>query len=397
MFLRSNKLIPSFCLLVYVLCVTVGAFIGGIWATFAIGGAVILWLVASKQDRIYLQTSRSLTLFALTTLAVWAAELPFSVNQALSLKLWFNLVTIFLPLLLLSAPRLQAKISSPSFTPIVASAMAVGAMALGAELLSGGFLIHTFKKADASLTEYNRGIAHVVILSFPIIAGLWLMDKKKQALLLALILLFPASLTESHTAKLALLLGALCTGIAFYQPVFVRRSLVVISVALIGWPFYAQRAFLAFPDAVARLHDSFRHRLEIWDFLSYRIAEKPILGWGLNTTHLLDYTQPHGDLYRFAIQHAPHAHNFIVELWVETGIPGLALGIIFLLSILRRIAKLHSSLQPFALGAFTAAVTVSLFGFDFWTDALWSAFALSSCAFGMLQQNIESGNNLIDA
>ena len=395
MYLLLPKFIPRFCILIYVLCVTVGAFTGGIWATFGIGGAVVLWLAASAQDKAYLKPSQPVTLFALATLAIWAAELPLSVNFAVSAKLWFNLASIFLPLLLLSTPRLQNLIFSRSFVPVIAYAMAIGALALGAELISGGYIIHAFKKPTAALTEYNRGIAHVVILSFPIVAGLWLADKKKEALLLALILLFPASLTESHTAKLALLLGALCTVIAFCKPVLVQRGLAVMSVALLGWPFYAQRAFLAFPDAVAKLHDSFRHRLEIWDYLSYRIEQRPIFGWGLGTTHLLDFAQPHGELYRFAVQGAPHAHNFIVELWVETGLLGLALGLIFLLAILRHITKLHASLQPFALGAFAAAVTISLFGFDFWTDALWSAFALSACAFGMLQKHIESGENLV--
>jgi O-antigen ligase len=73
-------------------------------------------------------------------------------------------------------------------------------------------------------------------------------------------------------------------------------------------------------------------------------------------------------------------------VWVETGIAGLALCIVFLLLTLRKASRMPPELKPFALGCWMAAVTVSLVGFDFWTDALWAAFALSAFLFGGLAQ-----------
>ena len=397
--LRSflQRTLPLLMVFVYGLAVSLGAFTGGLWAALGIGGAVLLFLSVGALDGKAPVPAKSFSYFALATLLVFGAELPLSSHVALSLKVWLNLASVFLPLLLLTSPRLQNVAFSKSFVPAVAAATAVGAVALGLELSSGGYLIHTLKKPNASLTEYNRGIAHVVILVFPFLAGLWVAGKKKEAVALALILLFPASLTESRTARLALIVGLACMVFAFYRPAWIRRGLMVGSVALAGWPFYAQRIFLAAPELVAKLHDSWRHRVEIWDFLSYRIAERPVFGWGLGTTSALDFTKPHGEMYRFAVQSAPYAHNFIVELWVETGLPGLALGVAFLLWTLRRIGRLQKELQPFALGGFAAAVTVSMFGFNFWTDALWAAFALSAFVFGMLERQGKGGDNIVRA
>jgi hypothetical protein len=64
-----------------------------------------------------------------------------------------------------------------------------------------------------------------------------------------------------------------------------------------------------------------------------------------------------------------------MQVWAETGAAGLGLLLGFLLGLLIFIGKMDRGLQPFALGAYGAAVTIALFGFNFWTDALWGAFA----------------------
>jgi len=386
-----------FCTLVYIIAVTLGAFTGGLWATLGISLAIILFFSAWSTDKKIPQPPKYFAFFALATLAIFAAELPLSLQLTLSAKVWMQLASIFLTLIFLTSPRLQQVAPSRSFIPFVALAAGIGALALGFELLSGGYAIHLLKKPGASLTEYNRGVAHMIILAFPLFAGLWISGKRGAAIALAVLLLFPSGLTESRTAKLALIVGVACTAVSFYRPLWVRRALAAAAAALMGWPFYAQYLFSHFYEIVEKLPPSWRHRVEIWDFLSYRISEKPFFGWGLGTTHLLDFSQPHGNLYKFAVQGAPHAHNFVTELWVETGLIGLVLAVAFLLLVLRSASNLPASLRPFALGGWAAAVTVSMFGFDFWTDALWAAFALSAFAFGMLQQQIERSQNLIHA
>jgi len=388
-----SRFLPFFCLFIYVAVATVGAFVGGLWAALGIALALVFWVSASIADKKIILPSRDMTILALLTLFVFVAELPLSLDNSISIKTWARLVSIFVPLLFLTAPQLQKAAFHKAFVPVLAVAVLTSSLFLGLELQSGGAILHAVKKMQAPLTEYNRGMAHLVILAFPLFAGLWVAKGKKVCMALGIVLLYPASLTESHTAKLALLVGLACVAAAFYRPVWVRNLLAFASVAFLGWPFYAQWIFVHDYSFIEKLHPSWQHRMEIWDYLSYRIGDRPIFGWGLGTTHLLDVTQPHGDLYHYAIQAAPHAHNFITELWVETGLPGLALGLGFLLLSLKKAYGLHENLRPFALGGWAAAVIVSLFGFDFWTDALWAAFTLSAFIFGMLQQRMKSGFN----
>lgn len=390
----SQPHLEVFCTFIYVVAVTLGAFTGGLWAALGIGLALVLFFCVWIGDKKMPELPGTFTLFVVAALVLFAGELPLSSQFDISSKVWAQLASIFLSLILLSALRLQMVVLSRFFVPIVALAAGIGAIALGLELQNGGFLLHMLKKPTASLTEYNRGLAHVVILAFPLLAGLWVSGKRGATLALALALLFPASLTESRTAKLALIVGIICAGFAFYRPLWTRRGLAVAAMATMGWPFYAQRLFSAAHDVVGKLPTSWQQRVEIWDYLSYRIAERPFFGWGLGSTRTLDFSQPHGNLYQIVVGAASHAHNFVIELWVETGLAGLTFGLAFLLLTLRGGFTLAPSLRPFALGGWAAAVTVSMFGFDFWSDSLWAAFALSAFAFCMLQQQIERGNGV---
>ncbi|MDE1901634.1 MAG: O-antigen ligase family protein [Alphaproteobacteria bacterium] len=392
-----KKPIAILCLLTFVAAATLGAFNGGAWGALGIGGGILFLTAACLIDGKYPPPPRSLSILMAATLGLWALELPVSSDVALSARTWLHLASIFIPLIWLAAPRAQQLGFSPRFVSVIAAAMAAGALALGAELASGGVLLHALRGPNASLTEYNRGIAHLVILSFPVLAALWHHRRRAAALALALALLFPASLTDSHTAKLALILGVAVTGFGFWQPVWTRRALAAGAVVILPLPFYAQRIFSDFYARVETWHPSWTHRMEIWDYLSYRIAERPLLGWGLGTTHTLDVKHPHGNLYHYATAAAPHAHNFVTQLWVETGLPGLGCGLALMLLALRGADKLSSSLRPFALGGWTAAVVTASFGFDFWTDALWAAFALSAFVFGMLQQQDHREPDLVDA
>src|SRR5581483_7359093 len=102
-----------------------------------------------------------------------------------------------------------------------------------------------------------------------------------------IVLLFiPASLTESRSAKLALVLALLVTGAAFILPVVTRRCLMFVPFLAACWPIAVQKIFLARPDLVNRLPHSWQDRVEIWDYMSYRIFDKPILGWGLRSSSM---------------------------------------------------------------------------------------------------------------
>ncbi len=393
---EADKFLKVFAVVLYATALTVGAFMGSLWGALGIAGGVILYFGAALSDKNLPMPPKKLGLFALLVLAALALEIPFSSAMGKSPSVWLNLATTFIPLVLLLSPRLRILAYSPLFLPVAAGGLAAGAAALGFEYFFGGVLLSAIK-GNAPLSVYNRGMAHIVILGFPLLGGVWAGYGKRYAFGLALALVFPLFQTCSQTSLLAFLTGCAITALALRSPAIARNALGVGICAVSLWPFYAQLLFARAFSLVERLPDSFRQRAEIWDFLSYRILERPLLGWGLGSTAALDFTKPHGDLYLLTTSPAPHAHNFIVQTWVETGIPGLAICLFFLLMLVQMAAALRPSLRPFAFGGLAASIVICLFGFNFWTDALWSAFALSAFVFGILQQNGERKKHLVDA
>ncbi len=377
----------SLTLPLYVLISTLGVFMGGLWGIAGIGGAILLFIAVYVKSKVAALPPREIAVFVGIVLCVFAVEIPFSSQPVISLRMLAQLGSIFLPLSLLTSEKLQREAFALRLVPVIAFAMIIGTLALGIELLSGGVLLHHVKNTQTALSQYNRGLAHTVILAFPLLAGLWIGRKKPVAVLLLAVLLFAANFTESHTAKLALILGLVTVLGDFVVPVVVPYLMGLATLALPLWPFAASWVFEKRHGLYDTLAKSAQHRIEIWDYLSYRILEKPVLGWGLGSTRTLDFHSPHSDQYQHATFAAPHAHNLIVCVWVETGMVGLALCLAFLLFALRSAARLSPTLRPFALGCWTAALTVSLFGFDVWTDALWASFALATFMLGGLQNH----------
>src|SRR6185436_143672 len=71
---------------------------------------------------------------------------------------------------------------------------------------------------------------------------------------------------------------------------------------------------------VAGLRSSVAHRLCIWQFVGARIAEKPLLGWGLDSSRSI----PGGEVE--CVDEGPsislHPHDAALQVWLELGIVG---------------------------------------------------------------------------
>jgi len=392
----TGRLLPAFYLSLLLLVTTVGTFAGGVWASAGIGGAIIMSLIVWFSDRRLPLPQTDLALLTLAALPIIAVLNCISSASDVSWAPWVRLVSIFLPLLFLSSPAIQTKANHLHFGTVVLFAAMIGALALGLELFLGGPLLHATKGVKASLTEYNRGLSYLVLVAFPIMADVRSDDRLAQRprrgvlviLLLICALLIPASLTESRAAKLALVIGLAAMVAAQLWPIVTTYVLGVLPLLLLGWPFAAQKFFLRHYDWLAHFPDSWRDRMEIWDYMSYRILEHPWLGWGLGTSRLLDFQQPHGSQYVFRMTHAMHPHNVVTQLWVELGLPGLALGLGFAFVMSSKAYHLDAKIRPFALGSYAAALTLSLVAYDFWTDSLFAAFALTGFAFSVINRRL---------
>ncbi len=385
--LSNRSWISLFILLLYVLAVTVGAFSGGFWASLGIGGALTLFLATGYYDKRLPEPQRNITVFIFGLLIVCAFLNLYSTQMKVSWLLLLKLVTILVPLSLYSCPQILPRAMSPKLFIILPWAAVVGVLALSLELALKGPL-QMVLQGHIRLTEYNRGLSYIVVLTLPIIAGLWTLGRRWVILPFVLALLVATDLTDSRAAKLALLLALATMVVATYLPLFTRRLLALLPITFVLWPFVVREIFLNHRSWIERLPDSWQARMEIWDYMSYRILERPWLGWGLGSSRFLSFQVPHGSSYHFVTMPASHPHNAIIQLWVELGLPGVALGIFFILWVLQLAVRLGPKMAPFALGTWTAGLCLSLVSYDLWTDSLLSAFALAAFLLMILQNHM---------
>lgn len=385
-----SRFLSLFTLCLFVAAATLGAFSGGVWAALGIAGALFLYAGAWAIRKRLPKPRPQILAFALIALALSAILNLFSTQPELSWQTWMELATIFLPLSLLSSAAIPKHAAHRHLFEILTLAIMTGALLLGCELALQGPLLSLLHAPDkAVLTRYNRGVSYLVVLAMPVMAALWISKQRWLLAFFIVVLLVPASFTDSRAAKLALILALITVAVAHFWPVLVRRVLTLSIILSIAWPFAVQKIFLAYFGWLSHLPASWRARMEIWDFMSYRILERPLLGWGLGTSHTLSPQKPHGALYIFATGPAAHPHCALIQLWVELGLPGLILGLAFALVTLRLAACRGAKTAPFALGAWIAGFSLAMITYDLWTDSLWAAFALTALAFGILERQIK--------
>jgi len=389
-FLRNvvGQALPWFGLLIFGLAGTLGAFLGGSYAALGIGGGLVFsgatWFAEGRPPKPH-GVLMGFCFFALIVCSVLNLQAAYPKNA------WHDtlqLATIILPLMLLSCPAVQARLEHPALFkhwPLLAT---LGLLTLGIELFSGTPLLKWMNGSgvfdEKAITKYNRGFSYAVLLAWPLLALLTGEKAYWRTGLFCLALLLPLGFTHSRATQLGFVLASAVFAAAFFMPVFVRWGLGLLAALASAWPFMAQSVFNNHAEWVARLAPSWQARMEIWDFMSYRILERPWLGWGLGSSHELSPASPHNTLYVITTGPVSHPHNAFTQLWVELGLPGIALGLFFALYTLRLAGHLPKKLIPFALAAWMMAFTLAMVAYDFWTDSLLAAFALTAFAFALL-------------
>jgi O-antigen ligase len=135
-------------------------------------------------------------------------------------------------------------------------------------------------------------------------------------------------------------------------------------------------------DTLAARRDltvSIYHRAAIWQFVGLRIADKPVLGWGMHASR----TMPGGhDTIGGSAEKIPlHPHNAPLQIWLELGGIGAAL-----MAALLGFLAINCNGPPLrraVLGAtlVTAVVIASLsYGIwqGWWFATLWLLAALAA-------------------
>lgn len=371
----------------------VGVVRGGFVAMAGLGGA---WLFVGAQYGLLQRPFLRQDLWAwpqqfIAAFLLLAAGLSFlSPLQGAALHAWLKVASILISLaFLFNKGLVSSSIGAfPPFRVVAPWVLVVGFAALDLVFIS----LYAHPPVDeGALTKLNRGATYGLLFLWPVLAALGETPFQKRRFLSFLaafaLFVFPALiLTHSRAGQVGFLGALLFFPLAYYAPRFLGWILGCAIAASGFWPFAARALWDHAFHIVQKLPDSWRARVEIWDYLSYRIAERPLTGWGLGAVPRLSPATPHGELYLFTKGPPAHAHNYLTSLGVDLGLLGLLVGVAVAFGVLRAALSVDRRLQPYALSAFIVGWGLALVAYDFWTDSLLAAFVLCGFWFAGLNQ-----------
>jgi O-antigen ligase len=269
----------------------------------------------------------------------------------------------------------------PNLAFATACAVIAGSTLMVADRLTGSHLLHLVS-GHGGATKYNRGIDYLTILLMPLIGTLLQQRRRLLAAATALAAIACVAEGRSTTAWIALPAAALVLALASRAPRLTARLIAIaITAGALALPFALRILSGIRPHLAPYIKESMLRRLEIWDYVSARIIERPLFGWGIWTSKSLPITSD--ELSHYVREHGEgiYPHNQWLELWVETGAAGLLLALAFVLIVLWRVPRLPLAMQPFGYAAFSLVLMVSLTSFEITTDSWWAALAACALLF----------------
>jgi O-antigen ligase len=275
--------------------------------------------------------------------------------------------------------------------PVLALAigLTIAAAAVAIDLRLGGAMGRALhppvgERFDPSLFYARAANLHSIFV-IPLLVALI----RFRAVLLALLHTSAASLALFATASLEakiVLVGGLIVLLSVYGVPRLRwAGLALLALATIVSPFLFPLSLG--PDTACWLiahKPSALHRVMIWNFVSRHIQERPFTGWGLDAARFVPGGKDPVELRLCAPAPQPgrmvlgstilplHPHNGILQIWLELGGIGAALGFGAFFLTVARLFRVPAWRTRLTQGMFTAglasALSVSLVSFGVWQE-----------------------------
>lgn len=140
-----------------------------------------------------------------------------------------------------------------------------------------------------------------------------------------------------------------------------------------------------FGTSDAPIPASWEERLKIWSFSGEKIMEKPIWGWGMESSRY------------FADMPMSHPHNMSLQAWLELGVLGLVFLSIFWFKLFSAIksnpddkASFETFIQPFALAGASTFFIINALSYGLWRSWLFCAAAFMAMLFVMVRRHLSA-------
>ncbi len=218
--------------------------------------------------------------------------------------------------------------------------------------------------------RFSRGASMSAMLALPLVAALARNHHRYMALALSVTTISALLMVENDAARLALGVGLCSFAVVYLLP----RLRFAIYSAIIGLILILP---LLFPVSLQgpRMCDTLKawpsavHRLAIWNFVDKNISQRPIAGWGLDTSRVIpgrdntvnlaaNCVTKSGVAMKFNISNMPlHPHNAGLQLWLELGMLGVLIASFALGMVIKGTeANMHHRLSHASFSAGLASI-----------------------------------------
>lgn len=376
----------------------------GMWiAGVLLGIARLLQLAGNRSPRLLLTDLLRLNLLWLlaafgTASALWAIDPQHSFERGLRLLLEFGVGGLMIGFAI-ATDRDRAG----AYLRAAAAGMTAAAILAIVDIQTAGWLLFWAHHHPTAIFAYGPAAAFAAVIIIPLAIVLWQHGAQIWTVVLLAAVVGFVLIAANETAKLAVIL-AMLGGIAATWRWTRPLPMLAFAVVLLAVPLLVpQRMDSELGCWMFEQKASIVHRLGIWSFVDTAIAERPVLGFGLEASRQL----PGGTMQlampdcgpdlgpavfgpRIAERLPLHPHGFPMSIWLELGAVGAFLLLCTFLDWSRRLFRAPRrpahALCAAAAGAFMPA-TVS---FGMW-QGWWLTTLFIMVALCLLGPATESG------
>ncbi len=282
------------------------------------------------------------------------------------------------------------------------TAVFAGGVFCAFELYTGAIINNSWKGLPANtanVSNLNRAVL-VFVITLPVcICFLMQLDttKFRKILLVAVLLLITLlmlSLTDSqssHMVTVVMIISALIFPLMHYKASWFVLTLVFCAGA-IGFPWIAQYGYQHYAEVLYTSSWASSgyasDRLEIWDFVARKALENPLYGFGLEATRYIEHFDT--PLLYTPLDHVLHPHNFVMQIWIEFGVIGVAGLCAFIALVFKTLSTCEYDTARLGFIVFMALMAASCTAYGLW-QSWWLGyivFAVALCGYHARHKSI---------
>lgn len=339
-----------------------------------LSGIIGLFLI-QRQKKISLYPYKNMMIILALICAVACLSTFWSVTPDITLRRSLKVsagILLFIPFLILIdnlKDETVAFIKRYASIPII-----LGGIYLLIELSLGLPFLNLFmdKEEQAFAWQYNKHVVSLILITPFMIFFLSEYKKLFPAIAIFVLCLIVAFITDSQAAQLATITMILVTiGYRLAPKLIFPLFFSGVFLVLITMPWISNFAYDSFTDMASPNNilgkASMNQRLEIWDFVSLKIFENPLIGYGVDATRSIEFE---GRMVFYQNAFVLHPHNIALQIWIELGALGIFLTSCLLLSLYIYLKKLSAAQQSLSVIAFSGVIVVMLVSWSIWSGWL---------------------------